>query len=123
LSVLLATPLPPHDSHPPDGTWDVTLNACYLTERGLAALPDYSCSLPTGVTIGKVWKRRIDYYDESKGWYLGTYEDINDPERVGIRWRPICVLTPRQMQVRFALREVEMRAMMQRMRSLAATGP
>lgn len=60
-----------------------------LTQAEFNALLDYSASLPTGTTIGKQWKRRNDYYDESKGWRLGEYVEHPNPDLVGIRWRDI----------------------------------
>lgn len=60
-----------------------------VTEREFRELPEYSCSLPTGQTIGKKWKRQKDYYDESKGWLMGEYIPDPDPEMVGIRWRDL----------------------------------
>lgn len=57
-----------------------------------AALLDYSCSLPSGTTVGKRWKRRRNYYDESQGWVMGEYVDHPDPERVGIVWRDLLVV-------------------------------
>lgn len=52
-------------------------------------LPEYSCTIPTGTTIGKVWRRKKDYYDESKGWLIGEYvtDPQGDPKMVGIQWR------------------------------------
>lgn len=83
---------------------DVTLTASELAE-----LPEYSCSLPTGTTIGKRWRRNraayargtvvglhpfdgtpiVEYPDEE--WWLGEYVDIGEPERVGIVWRRVRV--------------------------------
>lgn len=57
------------------------------------ALPDYSASIPTGTTIGKRWKRRKDYHDESKGWRLGEYVGHLNPDLVAIRWRTIEVVS------------------------------
>lgn len=41
-------------------------------------LPEYSCSIPTGVTIGKMWKIHIDWIEDGKlvhsTWMLGSYE-------------------------------------------------
>jgi hypothetical protein len=54
-----------------------------------AALPDYSCSLPTGTTIGKRWKRRRDYHDVDRGWVMGEYIEDPDPKLVGIVWRDL----------------------------------
>lgn len=57
-----------------------------------AALLDYSCSLPTGVVIGKRWRRKKDYYDESKGWLLGEYYALEGNDReVGIRWSELLI--------------------------------
>lgn len=44
-----------------------------LTQKEFDELKDYSCSYPTGQIIGKKWKRRLNYYDESKGWYFCEY--------------------------------------------------
>lgn len=61
-------------------------------QEAFSALPDYSCSIPTGKTIGKRWKRRRDYTDESKGWLLGEYAEDPDPEFVRIKWRNLLVV-------------------------------
>lgn len=62
-----------------------------LTQQEFDELLDYSCSIPTGTIIGKKWKRRNDYHDESKGWMMGEY--IQDPkgreDMVGIEWSDI----------------------------------
>lgn len=57
-------------------------------------LPEYSCSIPTGVTIGKQWKARRPASDT--GWFLGSYEDEPDqatwPGQVRIMWRRLHVI-------------------------------
>lgn len=63
-----------------------------LTPDEFNALLDYSCSLPTGTTIGKTWKRRVDYHDPSQGWLLGEYVESDKPDMVGIKWKRILVL-------------------------------
>lgn len=58
-------------------------------------LPEYSCSLPTGTILGKVWKRRVPYLiveDEPCKWYLGEYYDDGTPDQVAIRWREILLV-------------------------------
>lgn len=60
--------------------------------EAFAALYDYSCSVPTGTTIGKRWKRRRDYYDETKGWVLGEYAAHPNPDVVRIVWRDLVVV-------------------------------
>lgn len=62
------------------------MNITLMSQEDFDALPNYSCSLPTGTTIGKRWKRRKDYYDESKGWLLGEYIPSDQDGCVGIRW-------------------------------------
>jgi hypothetical protein len=64
-----------------------------LTQREFDELLDYSASLPTGTTVGKRWKRRNDYHDESKGWRLGEYVEHDNPDLVGIRWRDIEIIS------------------------------
>lgn len=67
------------------------MNTVTLTKKEFADLPDYSCTLPTGTTIGKQWKRRNNYYDESKGWCRGTYSRQIDKDTVEITWEKIWV--------------------------------
>lgn len=67
-----------------------------LGDREVEELLDYSCSIPTGTTIGKRWKRLEPYVIPKRGAqcrYLGEYVDIGDPERVGIRWAPLITAT------------------------------
>lgn len=63
-----------------------------VTPEAFSSMPDYSCSVPTGTTIGKRWKRRRNYYDESQGWVMGEYVEHDDPGRVGIVWRDLLVV-------------------------------
>lgn len=56
------------------------------------ALLDYSGSVPTGTMVGKRWKRRRDYHDESKGWLMGEYAEHPDPELIHIIWRDLEVV-------------------------------
>jgi len=57
-------------------------------------LPEYSCSLPTKTVIGKVWKRKKDFYNESKGWLIGEYVLPADGNRamVGVEWREVEII-------------------------------
>ena len=75
-----------------------------LTRREFDELPEYSCTLPTGTTIGKKWKCNRNAYRgrdtaisdaEEKitgipiNWWMGTYVDHPDPKLVGIKWQKI----------------------------------
>jgi len=55
------------------------------------SLPEYSCSIPTGVTIGKVWKcnRNFGLPTEEKDWVICEYVDDprGDPSYAGIERR------------------------------------
>lgn len=62
----------------------------FLTRKEFDELPEYSCSIPTGTTIGKKWKMSNHYmsgYVHGKTeemWWLREYVDIGDPKNVGI---------------------------------------
>lgn len=60
-----------------------------LTEKEFEDLPEYSRSLPTGITIGKRWKR-----NEDDLWYMGEYIDCDPPkeDKYLLRWTRIRVL-------------------------------
>lgn len=75
-----------------------------LTREEFDALGEYSCSLPTGTTIGKRWKKNADAYQGEHSvisaaaeritgipanWYMGEYVDDPNPKLVGIKWRKI----------------------------------
>lgn len=60
-------------------------------------LLEYSCSIPTGVVIGKRWKRREPYrLDDPRpaAWWLGEYAQLDgDPQGTcRILWREIIEL-------------------------------
>ncbi len=76
-----------------------------LSQREFDNLSEYSCTIPTGKTIGKQWKRREPYGapPERAQWIRGEYVDIGEEGMVGIEWREIEVETPRATQVRKAL--------------------
>lgn len=66
-----------------------------LTQRELDALPEYSTSLPTGTTIGKMWKRNLLVALGLRlrpHWIIGEYyerDDINTK----IRWYDVELVT------------------------------
>lgn len=69
-----------------------------VTLAYLKSLPDYSCSLPTGTTPGKRWKREVHFQPwgwrslPRIGWMIGEYYEGSDvpPDQIGIRWyRPV----------------------------------
>lgn len=77
-----------------------------MTAAELRELPEYSCSLPTGTTIGKQWK--CDYAafgrkppGSPKEWWMAEYVDDPAPDMVGIVWRRIIVIEPYRAPNRF----------------------
>lgn len=60
-----------------------------MSQKAFDSLDEYSCSVPTGQRIGKVWKCKVDYYDESQGWLIREYVSHPDPRKVGISTRRI----------------------------------
>jgi hypothetical protein len=78
-----------------------------LTRAEFDALPEYSCSLPSGTTIGKKWKCNDDAYapeprrsiahveeqmaDVFPEWWMGQYVALDPPHpnQVGIEWHKI----------------------------------
>ncbi len=61
------------------------------------ALLDYSCSLPSGTFLGKVWKRSDAFYrgrnpDEPLLWQLAEYVPCDIPGQIGIKWRDLEVI-------------------------------
>lgn len=64
-----------------------------MTQAEFDSLAEYSCSIPTGTSIGTRWKRGEPYNEPRNTWYLGEYVDIGEPDKVGIRWRKIRIIT------------------------------
>lgn len=64
-----------------------------MSQRTLDELADYSCTQPTGVYKGKMWKRRKEYLDESKGWWLCWYgPSEKGPEYCSVNVRSVIVI-------------------------------
>jgi hypothetical protein len=78
-----------------------------LTRKEFDDLLEYSCTLPTGTTIGKRWKRdvnsrsqfRLSKIEETEmqilgpEWWMGEYAECEPPEadKVAIIWRKIAI--------------------------------
>lgn len=68
-----------------------------MTLRELQSLPEYSCSVPTGQTIGKRWRIHSGVYDrkfmEAGGiptWIVAEYVECDKPGMIGINYyRPL----------------------------------
>ena len=87
-----------------------------MTADEFFKLGEYSCSLPTGVTVGKRWRRRetfglrpqsVEVHNDRDvpdpgRWLMGEYADDPDaelgedggPKTVLIRWRRIRITSP-----------------------------
>ncbi len=69
-----------------------------LTAAELKDLPEFSCSLPTGTTEGRRWKRNEAAYGRSPGgsppeWWVGEYGAAADGV-VPITWHIVRLKTP-----------------------------
>ena len=67
----------------------------YVTAQEFAELLEYSCSIPTGQVVGKLWKRDLNFgmpTDEEK-WVMGEYflDGTIPAGEIGIRWRTLVV--------------------------------
>jgi len=69
-----------------------------LNQAQLDGLLEYSCSLPTGQTIGKQWKKNRNAYQTPHNpvpeWWVGEYVEDPDPKMVGIEWRRVKLMVP-----------------------------
>jgi hypothetical protein len=63
-----------------------------MTRDAFEALPEYSCTIPTGTTIGKRWRRGEPYVGTRLHWYLGEYVPCDLPGQTGITWREILLV-------------------------------
>lgn len=74
----------------PAGTADgeqVTLGTAYLTYRLFKTIPEYTTTLPTGQTPGKLWRCR----GYPNGWLLGMYGDPEE-KTVPIYWLDVVII-------------------------------
>ena len=62
-----------------------------MSESTLKQMPEYSCSIPSGVYPGKMWIRKKDYHDESKGYWLCWFGESDVPGYVSNHHREIIV--------------------------------
>jgi len=60
------------------------MDTVYLTQAQFDALPEYSCTDPTGTTIGKQWKMGRPYIVPRTAWYLREYVADENPKMVTI---------------------------------------
>jgi len=64
----------------------------WVCAHEFAQMSDYSRSIPSGVEVGKFWKRRRDYHDDNKGWVLGEYEQHpTEKDLAVVRWHGLIV--------------------------------
>lgn len=71
-----------------------------LTQVELDKFSEYSCSLPTGTTVGKRWKRDANAYRRGlpegtlPAWWIGEYVEHPDPEMINITWTRVKLMVP-----------------------------
>lgn len=70
----------------------LTPKGLMLSAREFESLKDYSCSLPTGQSIGKRWRRRSPYQTTpgvAHTFAMGEYVETYKAGMIGIQWTPI----------------------------------
>ena len=70
----------------------ITDRTVVLSATEFTDLREYSCSFPTGTTIGKRWKCDDSKYKRpapKPNWWMAEYVEHEDPELVGIKWSRI----------------------------------
>ena len=94
--------------------YDAKMAAMTLPKRGICIVDDetaimdrvyfeemaeYSCSMPTGVFLGKRWKRDDTAYNHLRGkppepphWVMGEYVKSDDLKMAATKWREVIVL-------------------------------
>lgn len=71
-----------------------TMPTLRLTWWLLKSISDYSASIPSGTTPGKVWRRRIRYTDPDgpdTKYALGMYGEP-DGDKIPIYWFPVMIV-------------------------------
>lgn len=60
----------------------------FLYPWELDSMPEYSTTLPTGTTVGKVWRadKNVNVRGASPEWVVAMYIPDEDPKMVGIVW-------------------------------------
>lgn len=67
-----------------------------MSQKTFDALPEYSCTFPTGVYPGKMWKRFDGLFDkkckpEDRKWILMWFGECEDPTMCSNNFREILI--------------------------------
>lgn len=87
----------PKMTHPLSSAWrqpsrsDILLDDefAYMTEKTLNELPTYSCSIPTGVYEGKMWKSGGNRAPWALCWFVTSSKD---PNKCSVRFKPVKIV-------------------------------
>lgn len=66
-------------------------NHALMDERTFKELGDYSCTIPTGVYDGKMWKRG-EPYGKPERWYLLWYGPSDKLDQCSVNFREIILV-------------------------------
>lgn len=58
-----------------------------MTRDTFAQLLEYSATIPTGVYVGKMWRRQT-----VSGWLLAWFGPGDDPDTCSINWREVLLV-------------------------------
>ena len=92
-----------------EARWKETIEKLHVSfidccAKGVAIVPhesfekldDYSCSVPTGTVIGKIW-RRGEPFEGPRTWWLGQYVKADNLNYVDIKWRELYVIVDHKL--------------------------
>lgn len=95
----MTDPLGRYWKQPPTNSIVIDDTHAAMDKKTFDALPEYSCSIPSGVYPGKMWRRENGAFDKEflkKGgkteWMLMWYGVSNDPQMCSINHRKILVI-------------------------------
>jgi len=85
-------PLSRHWHQPSASAIEIDNTHALMSRKTLEALPEYSCSQPTGVYEGKMWRRRRVYVADCDEWLLCWYGLSDKPDCVSNHVRKILIV-------------------------------
>lgn len=80
----------------------VTPIHAYMTQKSFDSLSEYSCSIPTGVYEGKMWKAHLaDHEDgyKTQAWFLRWYGLSHREKKPGGGYRDMCPTPERRIVI------------------------
>ena len=86
-------PLSTHWEQPNPASMRITEESAMMDLETFEALSDYSCSQPSGVYEGKMWRSAANYskQEDTDKWYLRWYDVSTDTNKCSTEQREIVI--------------------------------